>query len=120
MPFILLIVGAMLLVSGVKGTDDKLIELVKSDFAGGPKNNGFLSWMLAIGAVTAVGYYKPIKPISNALLLLIFMMLFLSNRGIASQFDSQTSNLSTNTPAPTNSALSDMMDSLKTMAGKLR
>lgn len=93
MPIALVLLGLILVISGIKGTQDKFFDLIKSDFEGGQNNNGFLSWMLAIGAIVAIGYYKPIRPISNGLLILVFVVIFLSNRGIASNFVTQTSNV---------------------------
>lgn len=77
MPLALLIIGTMFLVAAIRGKDqvDLLMSTLKDDFTG---PNNFISWVIAIWMVTAVGYYKPLKPLSNAFLLLVFLALFLS------------------------------------------
>lgn len=106
MPLVILVIGLMLFVSGMRNTQDEFLTLVKSDFTGGQNSNGFLSWMLAIAAIVGIGYYKPVRPISDAFLLLVIIILFLSNKGVASQFVTQTSNLEPATPTSTNAAQS--------------
>lgn len=73
MPFAFLILGAAFLVAGVRGTDDKLLSLIKGDFTGSPN---YLSWMLAILFIGALGYVEPIKPVSRIFLFLILVVLF--------------------------------------------
>lgn len=75
MPFALLIIGVVLLIAGVRGTQDTLFTLVKGDFAG---SNNFIYWFVAILIIGAIGYIKPLKPISNALLILVVLVLFLT------------------------------------------
>lgn len=78
MPFALLIIGAFLLISAVRGTADGpngLFALVSGDFTQPP---GFAYWMVAILIVGAVGYIPKVKPISVAFLWLIVLVLFLS------------------------------------------
>lgn len=90
MPFIFLILGIMLLTTGVRNTQGEFFDLVKSDFAGnGTIQNSFLAWLLAIGIIGGLGYYKPLKPLSDGFLLLIIVVLFLSNKGVFSQLESQ-------------------------------
>lgn len=125
MPLVILAIGLMLFVSGMRNTQDELLTLLKSDFTGGKNGNGFLSWMLAIAAIVVIGYYKPVRPISDAFLLLVIIILFLSNKGVASQFVTQTSNLqqassnpSTNQQTqPINSGLESALDNLKNFFG---
>lgn len=76
MPLLFLIVGALFLVAAVRGKEqtDELMRLIRSDFTG-PGN--FLVWALAIGSVAAVGYVPKAKPLSNAFVALIFVVLIL-------------------------------------------
>lgn len=74
MPFALLIVGAILLIAGVRNTQDTLFSLVKADFQG-PDN--FIFWFLAIVIIGAIGYIPKLKPISTAFLGLVLVVLFL-------------------------------------------
>ncbi len=90
MPFIFLILGIMLVTTGVRDTQGDFFNLVKSDFAGnGTIQNSFLAWLLAIGVIGGLGYYKPLKPLSDGFLLLVIVVLFLSNKGVFSQLESQ-------------------------------
>ncbi len=74
MPFALLIIGATLIVAGVRNQQDKLFTLVKNDFAG---PNNFIFWIVSILAIGAVGYIPKLKPISTAFLGLVIVVLFL-------------------------------------------
>jgi len=73
----LLIIGVIFLVAAVRGKHEELFDLLKDDFTG-PKN--FIYWGLSIFAVVGVGYYKPLRPVSNAFLVLMVLALFLSMR----------------------------------------
>jgi hypothetical protein len=75
MPFALLIIGAVLLISAVKGTQEDLFALVRGDFTG-PQN--FIYWMVAILLIGGLGYIPKIKPISVAFLSLVVLVLFLA------------------------------------------
>lgn len=88
MPLVLLIIGAVFLVAAVRGKEqtDQLFALLKDDFTG---PNNFIYWGLSIIAVTSVGYYKPLKPLSHAFLVLIFIVLVLAHRGLVQEFMDQ-------------------------------
>ena len=75
MPLALFVFGTLFLVAAVRGKQDLLFDTLKSDFVG---PNNFLYWGVAIWLITAVGYVKPLRPLSHAFLLLVFMGLFLS------------------------------------------
>lgn len=75
MPFALLIIGVVLVTSGVRNTQDNLFNLVKGDFTG---QNNFIFWFASILIIGAIGYVKPLKPISTAFLTLLVLVLFLS------------------------------------------
>ncbi len=77
MAFALLIIGAVLLISAVKGTTDGpngLFALVQGDFTG---QGNFIYWLAAILVIGALGYIPKLKPISVALLGLVIIVLFL-------------------------------------------
>lgn len=99
MPFVFLIIGVMLLVAGVRNTQSQLFSLVASDFSLGQGfSKSYVAWMAAIFGIGAIGYYKPIRPISDAFLILVIIVLFLSNKGVFSQFTQQLNNVSTSNP----------------------
>lgn len=83
MPFAFLLLGSMFVIAGVRGKDEQLFTLIKGDFSGKPS---FLSWMVAVLLIGALGYIEPIKPISRALLVLIVIVLFLTNGGFFQKF----------------------------------
>lgn len=86
MPYALIVFGLLLLVASVRNTQGQLFNLLKSDFTG-PHN--FVYWFIAIMAIGSIGYIDKLKPISNAFLILVVVILFLSNRGFFAQFQSQ-------------------------------
>lgn len=86
MPLGLLIIGTIFLVAAVRGKHEDLFGLLKDDFTG---PNNFIYWGLSIFLITAVGYFKPLRPISNAFLVLVALVLFIKNRGFFDQFMAQ-------------------------------
>ncbi len=105
MPFILLLFGAVLVVTGIRGTHDDLWELVKGDFTGGgdySKNKSFGLWIAAIVVVGSVGYIKPLRGFSVAFMSLLVLVLFLSNKGVITQLQGFVNNPAPGTPANSN------------------
>lgn len=86
MPIALLVIGTIFLVAAVRGKQDILFDTLKDDFAG---PNNFVYWGVAIWAITAVGYIKALKPLSHAFLVLVFLALFLQNKGFFQKFMDQ-------------------------------
>lgn len=80
MPFALIFIAAALIVAGFRGTQNTLFCLLKQD-AGGQ----FILWAGAVGAVGAIGYVKPLESVSNALLTLLVVVLFLGHGGFFTQ-----------------------------------
>lgn len=87
MPFVLFAVGALLVVSAVRGTQSQLFSLLKGDLSG---SGSFVPWMISILAIGALGYINAIRPIVNAFLALVIVVLFLSNGGFFTKFTQQT------------------------------
>jgi hypothetical protein len=85
MSFALLIVGVVLLTSAVLNTQSTLWGLLKNDFSG-PSN--FWYWLILLLILGAIGYIPKAKPISNAFLLLLIVVIFLSKGGFFTQFTS--------------------------------
>jgi len=89
MPFVLLIIGVVLVIAGVRATQDTLFGLVKGDFTG---TDNFIYWLGAILIIGALGYIPKVKPISTALLVLVIVVLFLKKgnaSGLGGGFFSQ-------------------------------
>jgi hypothetical protein len=93
MPLALILVGVLFLTASVRGNkcdgqqcSDLLFTTLKDDFTG---PNNFIYWGIALWIIGATGYYKPLKPLSNAFLGLVILVLFISNRGFFSKFMEQ-------------------------------
>jgi len=74
MPFAFLIVGLVLVISGVRGTSAQLLTLAKGDLTG---KNSYLHWIVAILAIGSVGYVPQLRSISRAFLALVLIVLVL-------------------------------------------
>lgn len=83
MPFTFLAIGTLLIVAGVRGTDEKLWTLLKGDFQNSPS---FLPWVVSILLIGALGYISSLKTFSRAFLTLVIVVLFLSNGGFFQRF----------------------------------
>lgn len=77
MPFVLFIMGLVLIVTAFQNTYKQFGALVAGDFTG--KNN-FIYWFLAIAVVGAIGYIKPLEPFSRGFMVLIVLSIVLSNQ----------------------------------------
>lgn len=79
MPLVLLIVGVLFLVAAIRGNDEvkTLTDTLKGDFTG---PNNFLQWALAVGAVAGLQYVPRLRPLSYALMGLVFLALILSHK----------------------------------------
>lgn len=93
MPLALLLVGILFLTAAVRGDkcdgqqcSDLLFKTLKDDFTG---PNNFIYWGIALWIIGAAGYYKPLKPLSNAFLGLVILVLFIANRGFFQKFMDQ-------------------------------
>lgn len=93
MPFALIIVGVVLLITSVRGTltggSNSLVSLLQSDFTG---SNNFVYWLVAILVLGGIGYIPKLKPVSIAMLTLVIIVLVLTKgnaQGIGGGFFSQ-------------------------------
>jgi len=80
MPLLFLIVGVLFLVAAIRGPEqtNKLLATIRSDFTG---PNNFLVWAVAIGGISAVGYWGKARRFSDLFLALVFVVLILTKRG---------------------------------------
>jgi len=107
MPLILVAVGIALVIASIRGTlqssdpqNPGFLDLLYQDFVG-PGN--FFAWIVAIALVGAVGYYRPLRPVSVAFMILIIIVFLLAaNKGGKDFFSSlsgQLLNRNQGTPA---------------------
>lgn len=83
MPFALLVIAILLVVTGARGTYPQLKTLLIQDFTG---QHNFLNWIVALGAVGLLGYVPDLQKFSRAMLALIIICLFLSEKGFFTKF----------------------------------
>lgn len=125
MPFVLLIIGVVFLVSSVRGTQGQLGTLIQGDFIG---QNNFVYWLVVLLLIGSVGYIQKLKSLSVAFLVLVILVLVLTRGnpsgvggGFFSQLTSQlasTTSASPATPSVTQSAaktLSSIIPSIPTV-----
>ena len=94
MPFLLILLGALLLVVALQGTYSQLASDLEQDLP------GFVKWGAAIGAIGATGYIPGFRTPSRYLLALVLLVIFMRNyQSILAGFTS----LSSTTPQPTSS-----------------
>jgi len=102
MPFALITIGLIMVVTGVRNTYGDFASQVKSDFTG-PGN--FTYWVASIGAIGALGYVEALRPFANMFLALVILVMVLKNGGVFDKFKSALdsgpqASASTPTPAP--------------------
>jgi hypothetical protein len=93
--FAFLIVGLMMLVIGVRNQTAAAVQLLEKEFAG---PTSFVPWLLSLGVVGAVGYWKPAKPFSDGILGLIILVMILDNENNGGLFAKFQQALSGTTP----------------------
>lgn len=76
MPFFILIVGAIFLVAAIRGNQDELLKLIRNDFSG---QNNFIYWVMAIVFISLLGNIKAIKPVSDAFLFLVILVIIVAS-----------------------------------------
>lgn len=86
MALALIVIGIVFLTAAIRGTQRDLFDVLKDDFTG---RNNFLYWGLALFVIGAVGYYRPLRPLSHSFMVLVIIVLFLSNRGFFNRFMEQ-------------------------------
>ena len=100
MPIILMFIGIVFILSGVKGTEGDVLNEFKTSLIGNPEvanEPGFWKWAVAMFVIGATGYYKPIRPVTISFLILIFVVLMLnSNSKFASTIESELNKLNPN------------------------
>jgi hypothetical protein len=77
MPYVIIALGVLIFVTAIHGTTAQLANELKQDIFG-----GYIYWIVAIGMIGCLGYSKTLKPISQGLLALIIVVLFLRNGGV--------------------------------------
>lgn len=83
MPFFLVFVGLICVVTAARNTHEAMGKQLVKDFTG---QKSFIMWAAAIGMVGVLGYASILKGFSRAFLGLILLALVLRNPGIFKAF----------------------------------
>lgn len=83
MPFALVFIGLIMIVTGAKGTQSALGRQLVSDFTG--KGN-FFYWFTVLGVLGAVGSIPGFKPFSRMFMTLVIVAMVLRNGGVFAKF----------------------------------
>lgn len=78
MPFALIVIGLIMIVTGARGTYRQFAAQITADFTG-PGN--FLYWIIGLGVVGAVGYIDSLRTFSRLFMTLILISMVLANQG---------------------------------------
>jgi hypothetical protein len=85
-----LFVGLLLIIAAWKKKHDDLWRLLKDDFTG---EGNFFYWVLAIVILSALGTSRPIRPVTDAFLGLVILVIVIApyrnGRDLFSEFRSQ-------------------------------
>lgn len=98
MPFALVLIGLILLVSGARNTYSQLGAQLTKDFTG---QGNFTYWLVALAVLGAIGSVPALKKFSHSLLALTIISMILRNGGF---FDKITAYLKSGPVAPQASA----------------
>lgn len=83
MPYALVIIGLLMIVTGINDTYRQFGSQVAGDFTG---NKSFIVWIVAIGSVGALGYVKELRSFSHYFMALIVISMVLANKGVFANF----------------------------------
>jgi hypothetical protein len=83
MPFAIIFLAILLIVTGFKGTTGTLFSMLAGDV------EQMALTILAIAVVGAVGYIPGLKKVSDGFLILILLVYVLSNKGFFAAFNTQ-------------------------------
>ncbi len=93
MPFALIFVGIVLVISAVEGTEISLGQQLKKDFTG---QGSYLYWAVALVAVGAIGYVNELKKFSDTFMALLLVSLLFQNSGVFSKLTGELASANNN------------------------
>lgn len=83
MPYALVTIGLLMIITGINNTYSPFAAQLQSDFTG---SKSFFVWIIAIGSVGALGYINNLRQFSHYFMALILIALILSNKGVFANF----------------------------------
>lgn len=97
MPVALLLIGALLVATGLRGTYPQLGALLAADFSG---SGSFWYFVFGVIIIGSIGNIPDFREISRLLIALIVVVYMLSNRGFWAQLQATLQNIQTTPSAP--------------------
>ena len=79
MPYALVIIGLLMIITGINNTYAQFATQLQTDFGG---SRGFIVWAIALAAVGALGYINDLRQFSHYFMALILISFVLSNKGV--------------------------------------
>lgn len=98
MPFALVLIGLVLLITAILNTYAQFGTQLQTDLLG---SKGFIVWVVALGSVGALGYINNLRTFSHYFMALILISMILSNKGFFQNFQAA---LASGPKAPTAAA----------------
>lgn len=99
MILVALLIGAILVVAAIRGTQGTLFSALATDVP------GYVVWAAAIIALGAIGFVPELKPISRGLLILVIIVIVMRNyQTIIAGFQSAISGASQTAPGASGAA----------------
>jgi len=84
MPVVIILIGLLFLILARNGTQGSFEGLLKSEFTGA---QSFLVWASALLILGLIGFWKTARPVTDAMIGLIILVLILSNPGLFAKFN---------------------------------
>lgn len=85
MPYALVIIGLLMIVTGIQNTYVQFAGQIQTDLTG---SKSFIVWIVALGSVGALGYISDLRTFSHYFMALILISMILANKGVFGQFQS--------------------------------
>jgi hypothetical protein len=82
MPYALVIIGLLMIITGINNTYSQFASQLSKDFSG---SKSFIVWVMALGSVGALGYIKDLRQFSHYFMALILISMILANKGVFGQ-----------------------------------
>lgn len=80
MPFVLVIAGLLMIVTGARGTYQQFGSQIATDGV------AFIKWGTAIAIIGGAGYIQDLRQLSHAFMALVILSMFLANNGVFQKF----------------------------------
>ena len=97
MPLAVILVGIVLVLTTLRNTHKQLGTQLQADFTG---SGNFIIWASALVVIGLIGYIPGMSKLSKGFMVLVFLGIFLANKGFFAQFNSAISSGSTSAPQP--------------------